>query len=125
MACRVTGSPRLGVSTGASVVAAVTPASTAAAPLFRALRRTGGPAGPGAAPGPAQARGRYVEEFGGGVINDFAFTFLIGILVGTYLSEYARQSALGNAVRFVSDVLLSAPSILIGLFNLHLWATAG
>lgn len=40
----------------------------------------------------------------------------VGILVGTYLSEYARQTALGNAVRFVSDVLLSAPSILIGLF---------
>jgi len=40
----------------------------------------------------------------------------IGLLVGTYLSEYARGSALGNAVRFVSDVLLSAPSILIGLF---------
>lgn len=40
----------------------------------------------------------------------------IGILVGTYLSEYARQTALGNAVRFVSDVLLSAPSILVGLF---------
>jgi len=40
----------------------------------------------------------------------------IGLLVGTYLSEYARGTALGNAVRFVSDVLLSAPSILIGLF---------
>ncbi|MBV9783386.1 MAG: phosphate ABC transporter permease PstA [Acidisphaera sp.] len=40
----------------------------------------------------------------------------IGLLVGTYLSEYAAGSALGNAVRFVSDVLLSAPSILIGLF---------
>ena len=40
----------------------------------------------------------------------------IGLLVGTYLSEYARNSALGHAVRFVSDVLLSAPSILIGLF---------
>lgn len=40
----------------------------------------------------------------------------IGLMVGTYLSEYARRSALGNAVRFVSDVLLSAPSILIGLF---------
>lgn len=40
----------------------------------------------------------------------------IGILVGTYLSEYARDSWLGSAVRFVSDVLLSAPSILIGLF---------
>jgi phosphate transport system permease protein len=37
-------------------------------------------------------------------------------MVGTYLAEYARTSALGNVVRFVSDVLLSAPSILIGLF---------
>ncbi len=40
----------------------------------------------------------------------------IGLLVGTYLAEYAQNSRLGNAVRFVSDVLLSAPSILIGLF---------
>lgn len=40
----------------------------------------------------------------------------IGILVGTYLSEYAQGTALGNAVRFVSDVLLSAPSVLVGLF---------
>lgn len=40
----------------------------------------------------------------------------IGILVGTYLSEYSQRSALGDTVRFVSDVLLSAPSILIGLF---------
>ena len=40
----------------------------------------------------------------------------IGLLVGTYLAEYARGSMLGNAIRFVSDVLLSAPSILIGLF---------
>ncbi len=40
----------------------------------------------------------------------------IGIMVGTYLSEYAAATRLGNAVRFVSDVLLSAPSILIGLF---------
>jgi phosphate transport system permease protein len=40
----------------------------------------------------------------------------IGLMVGTYLAEYAAGSALGNAVRFVSDVLLSAPSILIGLF---------
>lgn len=40
----------------------------------------------------------------------------IGLLVGTYLAEYSHGSLLGNAVRFVSDVLLSAPSILIGLF---------
>ncbi len=40
----------------------------------------------------------------------------IGLMVGTYLAEYAGRSVLGNAVRFVSDILLSAPSILIGLF---------
>jgi len=40
----------------------------------------------------------------------------IGLMVGTYLAEYAGRSMLGNAVRFVSDILLSAPSILIGLF---------
>jgi len=40
----------------------------------------------------------------------------IGLLVGTYLAEYARDSTFGNIVRFVSDILLSAPSILIGLF---------
>ena len=40
----------------------------------------------------------------------------VGILVGTYLAEYARGSRLGGAVRFVSDILLSAPSILVGLF---------
>jgi phosphate transport system permease protein len=40
----------------------------------------------------------------------------IGLMVGTYLAEYAKGSALGNAVRFVSDILLSAPSILVGLF---------
>jgi phosphate transport system permease protein len=40
----------------------------------------------------------------------------IGLMVGTYLAEYGRDSLLANAVRFVSDVLLSAPSILIGLF---------
>ena len=40
----------------------------------------------------------------------------LGLMVGTYLAEYGRNSPLANAVRFVSDVLLSAPSILIGLF---------
>jgi phosphate transport system permease protein len=40
----------------------------------------------------------------------------IGLMVGTYLAEYGRHSTLANCVRFVSDVLLSAPSILIGLF---------
>jgi phosphate transport system permease protein len=40
----------------------------------------------------------------------------IGILAGTYLAEYGRHRRLAFVVRFVNDILLSAPSILIGLF---------
>ena len=40
----------------------------------------------------------------------------IGMLAGTYLSEYGRRSRLSAFVRFINDVLLSAPSIIIGLF---------
>lgn len=40
----------------------------------------------------------------------------IGILAGVYLAEYGRKSWLGNATRYVNDLLLSAPSIVIGLF---------
>jgi phosphate transport system permease protein len=40
----------------------------------------------------------------------------IGIMAGTYLAEYGRDKAHAFVVRFVNDILLSAPSILIGLF---------
>jgi phosphate transport system permease protein len=40
----------------------------------------------------------------------------IGLLAGTYLAEYGRNSRLSSVIRFVNDVLLSAPSIIIGLF---------
>jgi len=40
----------------------------------------------------------------------------IGILAGTYLAEYGRHHGFAVLVRFVNDILLSAPSILIGLF---------
>ena len=39
----------------------------------------------------------------------------VGVLAGTWLAEYAGESAYGKIVRFVNDVLLSAPSILVGL----------
>ena len=41
---------------------------------------------------------------------------VVGILAGTWLSEYGGQSRYAQAVRFLNDVLLSAPSILVGLF---------
>ncbi len=40
----------------------------------------------------------------------------IGLFAGTYLAEYARHGRLAFVVRFVNDILLSAPSIIIGLF---------
>ena len=40
----------------------------------------------------------------------------IGVLAGTWLAEYSNRSALGSAVRFLNDILLSAPSIVLGLF---------
>jgi len=40
----------------------------------------------------------------------------IGILAGVYLAEYGQKSWLGHTVRFINDILLSAPSIVIGLF---------
>jgi phosphate transport system permease protein len=40
----------------------------------------------------------------------------IGILAGTHMAEYGRYERLTNVVRFINDILLSAPSIVIGLF---------
>lgn len=68
---------------------------------------------------------------GGGLLNAIVGTLIqasiataigtpIGLMAGTYLSEYARNSTLGHVTRFVSDMLLSAPSILIGLFAYQL-----
>ena len=63
----------------------------------------------------------------GGLINAIVGSFLmmlfatligtpIGILAGTYLSEYQHDSILVQITKFLNDVLLSAPSIIIGLF---------
>ncbi len=40
----------------------------------------------------------------------------LGILAGTYMAEYGRHGRLSSVVRFINDILLSAPSIVIGLF---------
>ncbi len=63
----------------------------------------------------------------GGLLNAIAGSLLMtliatligtptGILAGTFLAEYARGSRFGEAVRFINDILLSAPSIIVGLF---------
>ena len=40
----------------------------------------------------------------------------IGMLAGTYMAEYGRHDRLASVVRFINDILLSAPSIVVGLF---------
>lgn len=45
-----------------------------------------------------------------------AVALVVGVLAGTYLSEYGGRSRYAQTVRFMNDVLLSAPSILVGLF---------
>ncbi len=40
----------------------------------------------------------------------------LGILAGTFMAEYGRHHALSKVIRFINDVLLSAPSIVVGLF---------
>ena len=45
-----------------------------------------------------------------------ALAIVVGILAGTWLAEYGGKTAYGQVVRFLNDVLLSAPSILVGLF---------
>jgi phosphate transport system permease protein len=40
----------------------------------------------------------------------------VGILAGTYMAEYGRYDRLSSVVRFINDILLSAPSIVVGLF---------
>lgn len=44
----------------------------------------------------------------------------IAILAGTYLAEFSRESKIAGVVRFINDVLLSAPSIIIGIFIFEL-----
>jgi phosphate transport system permease protein len=69
---------------------------------------------------PAQGSvGGLANAIGGSLIMSTLAVIIgtpIGILGGTYLAEYGRHNTLSVIVRFINDILLSAPSILIGLF---------
>jgi phosphate transport system permease protein len=45
----------------------------------------------------------------------------LGILAGTYLAEYGRHARIASGIRFINDILLSAPSIVVGLFIYQLF----
>ena len=68
---------------------------------------------------PPGAAGGLLNAIVGSVLISAVGTLIgtpIGVLAGTYLSEYGRRGWLAPATRFLNDVLLSAPSIVIGLF---------
>jgi phosphate transport system permease protein len=68
---------------------------------------------------PPGSAGGLLNAIYGSVVMTVVGMFIgapIGILAGTYLAEYGRDSRLSSVIRFVNDVLLSAPSIIVGLF---------
>ncbi|WP_374324266.1 phosphate ABC transporter permease PstA [Azonexus sp.] len=69
-------------------------------------------------PAPGSAGGLRNAIFGSAVMVSLAMLIAtpVAILAGIYLAEYGRRTVLGQVTRFVNDILLSAPSIVIGLF---------
>jgi len=68
---------------------------------------------------PPGSAGGLLNAIVGSILMTILAIFIgtpIGILAGTYLAEYGRHDKLSSIVRFINDVLLSAPSIVIGLF---------
>jgi phosphate transport system permease protein len=69
-------------------------------------------------PPPGEEGGLLNAFFGSAVMSLLGILIgaPIGVLAGTFLAEYSRKSWIGETVRFVNDILLSAPSIVLGLF---------
>jgi phosphate transport system permease protein len=69
-------------------------------------------------PPPGSSGGLLNPIFGSLILTILAVAIgtPIGILAGTYMAEYGRHDRLSSVVRFINDILLSAPSIVIGLF---------
>ncbi|MBW3549776.1 MAG: phosphate ABC transporter permease PstA [Proteobacteria bacterium] len=69
-------------------------------------------------PPPGDSGGLLNAFFGSAVMSllGIAIGAPVGVLAGTFLAEYSQRSWLGETVRFVNDILLSAPSIVLGLF---------
>src|SRR3954462_4420776 len=68
---------------------------------------------------PPGSKGGLANAIGGSILMSVIAVAVgtpIGLFAGTYLAEYARHGKLAFVVRFVNDILLSAPSIVIGLF---------
>ena len=69
-------------------------------------------------PPPGNAGGLLNAIFGS-IVLTLGATLIstpVGMLAGTYLAEYGKQNRIAEVVRFINDILLSAPSIVVGLF---------
>lgn len=86
--------------------------------LFNGLAAINGALFTQMTPPPGSDGGLLNAFFGSLVMSGLAILIgaPIGIAAGTYLAEYARKHAIGEIIRFVNDILLSAPSIVLGLF---------
>jgi phosphate transport system permease protein len=70
-------------------------------------------------PAPGNSGGGLINAITGSFMMVAVATFIstpVGVLAGIYLAEYGEQSWLAKVTRFVTDIMLSAPSIVIGLF---------
>ena len=70
-------------------------------------------------PPPGQDTGGLLNAIAGSLLISGLAVLLgapIGVAAGTYLAEYVNHRKLGDVIRFVNDILLSAPSIVLGLF---------
>ncbi len=80
-------------------------------------------------PPPMQEGGLANAFFGSAVMCALAIAIgtPLGVLAGTWLAEYGNARKAGTVVRFVNDILLSAPSIVLGLFvyTLYVMQTGG
>ena len=68
---------------------------------------------------PPGADGGLLNAIGGSLIMTTLAVLIgtpVGILAGTYMAEYGRHARISSVIRFINDILLSAPSIVIGLF---------
>jgi phosphate transport system permease protein len=70
-------------------------------------------------PPPGETTGGLLNALFGSLmmcVLGIAMATPIGVAAGTYLAEYANNRRIGEVIRFVNDILLSAPSIVLGLF---------
>jgi phosphate transport system permease protein len=70
-------------------------------------------------PPPGSEGGGLANAIYGSVVMTVVATLAgtpVGILTGTFLAEFGRGSRIASVIRFVNDILLSAPSIIVGLF---------